>query len=207
MAATTRYGIRHPLKSDEFAPHTDMTNLAGDVETALLGVEALGLPSAPWAGTSPDLRWDSGTSTGIVLDEATSWCRWRSHHIIAQVTLSARFTTALPTGTGYGRFRVVPSGGLTWNGFIIASAYRLTAAGVMTAVAVAPTADTAAVNGFAIANVPWVAGDTLMLSAEFEPAAAAITATAVAEEVLMDEEAGEPETPEPEEETTEAAGE
>ncbi|MEU6246405.1 hypothetical protein [Glycomyces sp. NPDC047010] len=175
MATTPRYQIRHPTRSDLFAPHADMTALAEDVETALVAVEALGLPAEPWADIPPLLLWDDDTSTGIETAEGTL-CRWRAHHLLAHLNARVVFAAALPTGTGRTRLRLVPGGGLTWNGFTIASAFHETAAGTLTPVSCAPSTFGTQVNGLAVPNVPFAAGDALLISAEFEPTSAAALA-------------------------------
>jgi hypothetical protein len=175
MVATPRFQIRHPVRSDPFAPHTDMTNLAEDVETALVSVEALGLPSEPWTDIPLMLLWDDDTSTGITT-EPDALCRWRSHHVLAQINATATFTAALPTGTGRTRLRLVPPGGLTWNGYTIATAFHQSAAGTITPISAAPTTFDTKANGLAVPNMPFAEGDTLLISAEFEPISAVTTA-------------------------------
>ncbi|MFG3343400.1 hypothetical protein [Glycomyces sp. NPDC048151] len=175
VASTPRFQIRHPVRTDPFTPHADMTNLADDVETALVAVEALGLPAEPWIDIPLLLLWDDDTTTGITT-ATDSLCRWRAHHLLAHISAYVTFTAALPTGAGRTRLRLLPPGGLTWNGFTIATAFHRSAAGVLTPVSAAPTTFDTQVNGIAVPNVPFAAGDALLLSAEFEPVSGAATA-------------------------------
>lgn len=186
VASTPRFQIRHPTRSDLFAPHTDMTNLADDVETALVAVEALGLAAEPWTDIPLLLLWDDDTTTGITT-AMDSLCRWRSHHLLAHINAYVTFTEALPTGTGRTRLRLCPPGGLTWNGFTIATAFHQAASGVLTPVSAAPTTFDTQINGIAVPNVPFAAGDALLLSAEFEPVSAATAAAEVEMLAALDE--------------------
>jgi hypothetical protein len=175
VATTPRFQIRHPVRTDPFAPHADMTNLADDVETALVAVEALGLPAEPWIDIPLLLLWDDDTTTGITT-AMDSLCRWRAHHLLAHISAQVTFTEALPTGTGRTRLRLCPPGGLTWNGFTIATAHHRSAAGVLTPISCAPSTFDTQVNGLTVPNQPFAAGDALLISAEFEPVSGATTA-------------------------------
>ncbi|THV39608.1 hypothetical protein [Glycomyces buryatensis] len=186
VASTPRFQIRHPTRSDLFAPHTDMTNLAADVETALVAVEALGLPAEPWTDIPPLLLWDDDTTTGITT-ATDSLCRWRSHHLLAHISAQVTFTEALPTGTGYARLRLCPPGGLTWNGFTIATAFHQSAAGALTPISAAPTTFDTQINGIAVPNAPFAAGDALLISAEFEPVSGATSAAETEMLTALDE--------------------